>query len=171
MHYFATIVELKLELQSRSAQFGSQSAIFGPVCYFRLGELFHNHRWIQTRVTVRKRPIWVKIGNFWSRMTLKFDGWKAINHLFYDSSNCVHHFIATCEFKLELQSGNSLIVFWSLWPWPFYLWTWPLARTSLLSVVIQFHDDTMTGTLWKRCDRQTDGQRQKEVFLGLFGHS
>ena len=30
------------------------------LCYFKLGATFHGHWWIQTGVTVRKRPIWVK---------------------------------------------------------------------------------------------------------------
>ena len=34
---------------------------------------FQIHRWIQTEVTVQKRSIRVKIGNFLSRVTLKFD--------------------------------------------------------------------------------------------------
>ena len=31
---------------------------------FKLCVTFHSHRWIQTGVTVRKRPIWVKFDNF-----------------------------------------------------------------------------------------------------------
>ena len=31
---------------------------------FKLCASFHSHQWIQTRVTVRKRPIWVKIDVF-----------------------------------------------------------------------------------------------------------
>ena len=42
---------------------------------FKLCALFHNHQWIQTQVTVQKCPIWVKISDFWSHMTLKFDRW------------------------------------------------------------------------------------------------
>ena len=34
---------------------------------------FNSHPWIQTGVTVRKRPIWVKISDFLSRVTLEFD--------------------------------------------------------------------------------------------------
>ena len=30
------------------------------LCYFKLCAAFHSHWWIQTRVTVRKCPIWVK---------------------------------------------------------------------------------------------------------------
>ena len=43
--------------------------------YFKLGVSFHSHWWIQPGVTVRKCPIWVKIGAFFSRVTLKFDRW------------------------------------------------------------------------------------------------
>ena len=34
------------------------------LCRFKLYATLHSHRLIQTRVTVRKRPIWVKIGVF-----------------------------------------------------------------------------------------------------------
>ena len=76
--------------------------------YIKLCASFQIHRWIQIGVTVRKRSIWVKIGNFLSLVTLKFDGWprKTIGHLFYVASSFLHHFTAISEFKLELQSGN-----------------------------------------------------------------
>ena len=53
-------------------------------------------------------PMWVQI-DFLSRVTLKFEGitLKAIGHFFYAVSRFVHHFMAICEFKLELQSGNG----------------------------------------------------------------
>ena len=61
------------------------------------------------RPIVRKRPIWVKIGDVLSRVTLKLDGWpwKTIGHLSFAVSSFVQHFIAIGEFKLELQSGNA----------------------------------------------------------------
>ena len=48
------------------------------LCYFKLCASFCSHWWIQTGVTVWKGPIWVKIGDFLSPVTLKFDGrpWK-----------------------------------------------------------------------------------------------
>ena len=71
-------------------------------CYFKLCLSFRTHWSIQTGVTVQKCPIWVKIGDFLSRVTLKFDGWhwKPIRHFF----------------KLELQpekpnSGQNLWFF------------------------------------------------------------
>ena len=78
VHHFVAICEFKLELQSGNAQSGSNLAIF--------------------------RAVWP-----WKRMTLKFDGWpwKTIGYLFYATSSFVHHFVAICVFKLELQSGNG----------------------------------------------------------------
>ena len=81
VHHFIAISQFKLELQSGSAQFGSKSAFCVPcdleiwgvtlrtnkaplLCCFKLCTLFQSHWWIQTRVTVRKRPIWVKIDAF-----------------------------------------------------------------------------------------------------------
>ena len=112
VHHFKSIDEFKLELQSGNAQFGSKPAFFVPcyleiwqmtsknnraplLCCFKLCVSFHSHQWIQTGVTVRKRPILVKIDDFFSRVTLKFNGWpsKAIGHLFYATSTFVHHFI------------------------------------------------------------------------------
>ena len=79
------------------------------LCYFKLFASFRSHWWIQTGVAVRKRLIWVKIDAFFSRVTLKFDGWpsKTIGHLFYATSSFVYHFVAIGEYKLELQSGNT----------------------------------------------------------------
>ena len=78
------------------------------LCRFKLYASFHSHQWNQTKVTVRKRATRVKIGDFLSRVTLKFDWWpwKTIGHLFYATSSFVHHFVAIGEFKLELLSGN-----------------------------------------------------------------
>ena len=79
------------------------------LCYFKLFASFHSHWWIQTGVTVRKCLIWVKIDDFFNRVTLQFDGWpwKTIGHLFYSTSSFVHHFVVIGEFKLELQSGKA----------------------------------------------------------------
>ena len=141
VHHFKTIGEFKLELQSGNAQFGSKSSIFCPVwpwnflmtlknngapilCCFKLCASFHSHRWIQAKVTVRKCPIWVKIGDLLSRVTLKFDTWpwKTIGHLFYVTLNFMHHFITISEFKLKLQFGNpqfrsKSMIFCPVRPW------------------------------------------------------
>ena len=104
--------------------------------YLKLCVSFQSHRWIQTGVTVRKRPIRVKIGDLLSHLTLKFDRWprKTIGHLFYATSSFLHYFIVICEFRLELQSGNAqfgskLTFFLSCftlkfdrWPWTRLIW-------------------------------------------------
>ena len=76
------------------------------------------------RPIVRKRPIWVKIGDVLSRVTLKFDGWpwKTIGHLSFAVSSFVQHCIAIGELKLELLSGNAQFgsnstIFRAVWPW------------------------------------------------------
>ena len=95
VHHFKFISEFKLELQSGNTQFGSKLVIFCPVWpwnlmddlekhrapllyYIKLCVAFHNQWYIQTGVTVGKRPIRVKIGDFFVphdlenwRMTLK----------------------------------------------------------------------------------------------------
>ena len=77
--------------------------------YFKLCASFQSHRWNQTGVTVRKRSIRVKIADYLSCGTLKFDGWpsKTIGHLLQSTPSFVHHFKAIGQFKLELQSGNA----------------------------------------------------------------
>ena len=47
-----------------------------PLLYYvKLCESFQSHQWIQTRVTIWKHSIQVKIGHFLSCVTSKFDGW------------------------------------------------------------------------------------------------
>ena len=75
-----------------------------PLLYYvKLCASFQSHQKIQTRLTVRKRPIWVKIGDFLCRVTLKFDRlpWKTIGHLSHATPTFVHDFITMCEFKQE----------------------------------------------------------------------
>ena len=92
--------------------------------YFKLCASSRSNWCIQTWVTVRKRPIWVKFDDFFSRVTLKSDRWpwKTIGHLFNTTSNFVHHFIAIGEIRLELQSwnaqsGSNSTIFRAVWPW------------------------------------------------------
>ena len=126
VHHFKSIGEIELDLGFRHALFGSQLVEYYPydleiwwmtlennraplLCCFKLCAVFLSHWWIQTGVTVRKCPIWVKFDDFESRATLKFDGWpcKTIGHIFYATSSFVHHFLPIGEFKLKLQSRNA----------------------------------------------------------------
>ena len=81
-----------------------------PLLYnIKLCASFQTHWWIQTAVTVQKCSIRVKIDDFLSCVTWKFDGWhwQTIGHLFCATSSFVNHFIeAIGEFKLEWQSGK-----------------------------------------------------------------
>ena len=81
VHHFKSIGEIKLELQSGNAQFGSKLVIFVPcdleiwwitlrnnrallLYYAKLWASFQSHWWIQTWVIIRKRSIRVKISDF-----------------------------------------------------------------------------------------------------------
>ena len=48
------------------------------IYYIKLSASFQIHRWTQTGVTVRKCSIQVKIGYFFTCVTLKFDGSKSV---------------------------------------------------------------------------------------------
>ena len=86
------------------------------LCHFAL---FHSHRSILTGATGWKRQIPVKISNFLSRATLKFDGWprKTIGHLFYATSNFVYHFIATSPETPNLGENWRFFVQYDLEIW------------------------------------------------------
>ena len=85
LHHFKAIGEFRPDLQSGNAQFGSKSGIFCPVwpwnnraplpSCLKLCASFHSHRWVQTKVTVWKLSIRVKMGDYLSRVTFEFHGW------------------------------------------------------------------------------------------------
>ena len=81
VHHFVAIGEFKLELQSGTPNLGQIRRFLEPcdleiwrmtlknnraplLCYTKLCSSFRSHWWIQTGVTVRKRPIWVKFEEF-----------------------------------------------------------------------------------------------------------
>ena len=89
VHHFKPIGEFKFELQSGNAQFWSKSKFFvqcdfeiwrmtlknnkAPLlCHFKLCASLRSHWCIQTGVTVRKRPIWVKFDECLSHVTYNF---------------------------------------------------------------------------------------------------
>ena len=133
-HHFK---EFKLEWRSGNAQFSSKSAIFWPrdLEIWRMtfinnrGTLpyhikhcasFQSHRWIQTGVTVWKRPIEVEIGDFLSRVTLKLDWWP------WKTILCYLKLCASFHSYLWIQTGvtvrkhplckNRRFVL-TVWPW------------------------------------------------------
>ena len=96
--------------------------------YIKLCALFQSHGWIQTGVTVQKRSIRVKIGNFLSHETLKFDGWpwkKKVTSSKQHQALCI---ISSAYVNSNWSYGSERAK-WvhdlcdlDLWPWPF-AWT------------------------------------------------
>ena len=123
VHRFKAIGDINLDLQSGNGQFRSKSAIFCPCdleghIFYAASSFVHHFIAISEFKLVRKHLIRVKIDNFFSHVTLKFDRWpwKSIGHLSLVTPSFVYHFTIICEFKLELQSGNAK--FGSPWgPW------------------------------------------------------
>ena len=135
VHHFKSIGEFKLE--SGNAQFGLKLMIFvlcdleiwwmtlknnrAPLLYhIKFRASFQIHQWSQTCVTVRKRPIRIKIGDFLLRVTLKFYGWpwKTIGHLFYTTLSSVLFFVL-CDLKIwwmTLKNNRApLLCHFKLW--------------------------------------------------------
>ena len=82
------------------------------------------------RPIVRKRLIWVKIGDVLSRVTLKFDGWpwKSIGNLFFAVSSCAtfhsHRWIQAgvtvrkCPILVKIIDFFSRVTLqFDVWPW------------------------------------------------------
>ena len=102
---------------------------------------------------------------FLFRVTWKFDNrpLKTIGQIFYATSSFVHNFIAICEFKLELQSRNSLIGFWPLWTWPLTSDLKTFAWTLLLSLVITPENFMIRS--WEHSKKVvTDGQTDRRTY-------
>ena len=51
------------------------NVIMSAMVCFKLCASFHSHHWIQTGVSIRNPPIWVKSDDCFSRVSLMFDGW------------------------------------------------------------------------------------------------
>ena len=133
---------------------------------FKLSAPFRSHGWIQTGVTVRKRRIQIKIGDFLSCPTSKFDGWSWKNNrapLLCDFKLCAsfhnHRWIQTGVTVRKCSNWGKIC--FDLCDADF----WPLNLTFRVDIPSvngnyfwKFHDDTLTGTWWIRCDGRTDGE-------------
>ena len=150
------------------------------LCYLKLLTSFPSHCWIQTRVTVRKHPIWVKFNNFFEpcdlelwQMTCKNNRAPLLGIIKLCLSFRCHIWIPIGVTVRKQLSGVmiSVTVTFNLWPWPF---TW----TSFLSMVItcgnfmmiQWQEHSEKGVTDRRTDGRTDGWRT-EPFIELFGRS
>ena len=121
-------------------QFGSKLLFFGPfnleILWMTLKKdikalLLCHFKFVHHFVTICELKLELQSGNtqFGSKLSIFQPVWpwnladdlKKTGHIFYLTSSFVHHFIAICEFKLELQPGNhqfgsKLSIFRPLWP-------------------------------------------------------
>ena len=100
-------------------------------CYVIFCASFESHRWIQTEVTVRKRSIRVKIGDFLSRLTLKFDRWPWKNnrapllccfklYASFHSHQWIQTEVTVRKRSIRVEIGNYLYrvtLKFDGWPW------------------------------------------------------
>ena len=101
------------------------------LCYFKLCAAFHSQWWIQTGVTVRKRPIWVKFCRFLApcdleiwRMTFKNNRAPLLSNIKLYVSFHHHMWIqtgVTVRKRLSLVVTSVTLTF-DLWP---FAWTLP----------------------------------------------
>ena len=127
------------------------------LCYFKLCASFYSHRWIQTLVTIRKRPIWGQNQLFFALcdpdiwwMTLKNNRAPLL-----------------CYFKLCQNFWVKIGDFFSRVTLTFDLWPWSFAWISLLSMVIT-PENFMMIRWQEHCEKrvtdgQTDGQTERSV--------
>ena len=189
MYHFIAIGEFKLGLQSGNAQFESKSTIFlapsvleiwrmtlknnrAPLlCCFKPRASFHSHWWIQTGVTVRKRPIWFKIDDFFRRVTLKCNVWHWKNNRAPLLSNIklyasFHHhmWIQTGVTVRKRLSGvmTSVTLTFDLWP---FAWTLLLSMIIIPEnfMMIRWQEHSEKGVTDRQTDRQTDRRTDRQT--------
>ena len=149
------------------------------LCYFKLCAAFPSHWWIETGVTVQKKPNLGQIRWFlepcdleiW-QMTLKNNRAPVLSIIKLYASFHHHMWIQTGVTVRKLLSGVVTSVTLT-----FYLWPRPFAWTSLMPLVITPENFMMIGW-WKHSqkgvtDRQIDTQtdRRTEPFIELLGRS
>ena len=149
------------------------------LCYFKLCAAFRTHWWIQTGVTVRKRPIWVKFRRFlepcdleiW-RMTLKNNRAPLLSIIKLYASFHHHMWIQTGVTVRKRLSWvvTSVTLTFDLWPWPF-AWTllWSLVITPENFMMIRWWEHSQKGVTNRKTDRRTD--RRTIPFVELLGSS
>ena len=137
-------------------------------CYIKLFASFQSHRWIQTWVTVRKRSIWVKIGDFcpvwlwiW-RMTLKNNRAPLQSNIKLYASFHHHMWIQTGVTVRKRLSWvmTSVTLTFDLWPWPLAwtsLFSWVITPENFVMIRVEEHNEKSV------TDRQTDRQRQRQT--------
>ena len=124
----------------------------GPLFYAALSFVHQSILIGEFKLELQSGNPQIKIGDFSSHVTLKFNGWpwKNIAYLFYAASRFVHSFVAISKLKLESRSENAQI------GTKLFRLLWLQTLTSDLNLLhghhfcpwwLLFHDDTTTGTL------------------------
>ena len=118
-----------------------------PLCYFKLCASFLSHLSIQNEVTVRKRQIWVKIGDCLSRVTLINSRALLLCYFKLCASFHSHPWIQTGVTVRKRLSWflTSVTLTFDLWPWPF-------AWISRLSLVI-IPENSMMIRWWEHSEK------------------
>ena len=136
------------------------------LCCFNLCASLHSQWWIQTGVTVRKRPIWAKIDAF-----LAVWPWNLTDGLEEQQGASSKKHQALCIISSPYVNSN-----WSYGPekakWghdlcDLDLWPWPFAWISCLSMVItpenfrmiQWQEHSQKGVTDGQIDRPTDRRK------------
>ena len=91
------------------------------LCYFKLCASFRSHWWIQTGVTVRKRPIWVKFGHFFVPCDLKI-WWMTLknNRASFHSHRWIQTEVTVRKHLIRVKIGDLLsrvTLKFDGWPW------------------------------------------------------
>ena len=152
------------------------------LCYFKLCASFRSHWWIQTGVTVRKRPMG-QIRRFlepcdleiW-RMTLKNNRAPLLSTIKLYASFHHHMWIQTGVTVRKRLSWvvTSVTLTFDLWPWPF---AWTLRLSLVITpencTMIRWWEHSQKGVTDRRTDGQTDRRtdRRKIPFVELLGRS
>ena len=94
------------------------------LCCYKLCASFHRYQWIQTRLTVWKRPIWVKINVFLSHLTLKNNRAPLLYYIKLCASFQSHGWIQTGvtvrkrTIKIKICNFLSHVILkFDGWPW------------------------------------------------------
>ena len=134
-----------------------------PLLYcIKLCASFRSHRWI---------PTWVTVGNtqFTSKSAILCPVWPwnltdDLEKQYGTFSVLLQDWCIISEPSVNLNfsySPETAKLGFDLYD----LDLWPLTFTVCMDITFvngnnsrKFHDDKMTGTLWKRCNRRTDGQ-------------
>ena len=115
-----------------------------------------------------------KIYDFFSRVTLKFDGWplKTRGHLNIKLYASFHHRVwiqtgVTVRKRLNWVMTSVTLTF-DLWPWPF-AWTslLSLAITPEHFVILRWQEHSEKGVTGIQTDRQKDRQTDRQTERGV----